>query len=291
MLRRSRLGLVAGWLLLGACHPGASVKTTDKETLGLAALAAADGALREGRTEEAARLYGDLAASHMDSVRAARGLQDATRTLEAEGPWRARYEAAARDRPSDALAWYLLGRTQVSEPERAKAAWNRAIELDPTLAWPVIGLAYLHASRGDLYAAVQEYKKGLERAPRSGVLHLSLASQYLDLRLFVDAERELDAARVLLPGDPEVEAGLAKLWAVSGEVDRALPVLEGLRREHPGMGDILPTLASLYLQQRQVEKASDTYGAALALGVRPDPGLAASIRAARIVERSSAPRQ
>jgi hypothetical protein len=62
-----------------------------------------------------------------------------------------------------------------------------------------------------------------------------------------------------------------------------LELLEQTRVADPSIGHIYPTLASLYLADRDPLAAEDAYRAGLGFGLPRDPDLASQIRAAKLV--------
>ena len=72
------------------------------------------------------------------------------------------YDAQLGERPDDAVAHYLRGR--LSAPDAALRDFQRAVAIDPDLAWGHHGLAWARAGLGDHRGAVQAEKAALARA-------------------------------------------------------------------------------------------------------------------------------
>ena len=109
----------------------------------------------------------------------------------------------------------------------------------------------------------------------------------MDLKLLIDAQRQLELADRLDPGDPEIRASLGKLDALLGRYDAAEALLEEVIAEDPDLADVYPTLSSLALRRRDLDRADALYRRGLDLGLDADEDLAAGIRAARIVEQAA----
>jgi tetratricopeptide (TPR) repeat protein len=259
---------------------------SDRDPAALSELLDAREADARGDPAAAIAAWEALTARHPDSWSAWRGLQDARRRVEDPAAWRAAYRAAAQAQPEDALGWYLLGRAEIEDSDAAARSLQTAQSLAPGQGWPSVALAWLHAREGDFLGAVETYETALERAPRSVVLHRHLGLQYLDLKLYVDAERHLEEARQLTPDDPEVLAWLGRARLGLRRHEEARELIEAARALEPRLPAIWPPLAELLLHERRAAEADEAYRRGLLLGNQPDTGLAARIRAARLVERS-----
>jgi Flp pilus assembly protein TadD len=157
--------------------------------------------------------------------------------------------------------------------------------LDKGNSWAVAGLAFLAYQQGDLFGAVQTYEEAISAAPHSAQLRLLLGNQYLELRLYVDAQRQLRTAKALAPDDLEILAALGKVQLALGEEQTALENLESVRRVEPRIAHIAPSLAALYLRRGNSQLAEKVYREGLALGLAPDAELAAEIEASLALAR------
>ncbi len=278
-MTRALLGvlvLVAASGCVRAAPVDSDVEPVSTEVLRAAVVAADDA--------DSTAPFAALLEVHPESFALRRAIQDHERARLEPAELIARYRAAAEASPDSGLAHYLLGRTLVAEPAAAEASFARAAELDPTNPWPVVGQAYLRASRGDLLGTIEVYEAGLERAPRSAMLRLFLGNQYLEWKLFIKAERELRYAHRLDPDDPEVWAALGKCLAMLSHEEQAMDLLLRAREARPEIAHIYPTLASLYLTRREVLAAEEAYRAGLSYGMPRDEGLSSQIRAAKLVQ-------
>lgn len=284
MLLRGRLRLVAlGALLLSACGPRAPLVDSDGDTAPVPDLYEGRALVQSARADLALRHYEAMISAHPDSWQAHRGLQDVLRSTLAPAAFHQRYVEPVTDASGDALAWYLRGRAEITDPAAALRGFTRAAELDPKAPWPRIGLAYLHWARGDLFSAVELYEAELKALPHSKALRLAAANQYIELRLLVQAQRHLEIALALAPEDPEVQAAMGKVQLGLGNADGALAFLERAVKTEPRLSDAWAQLGTLYLQLSRAEEADRAYREALRLGQPEDPELATAIRVALLM--------
>lgn len=138
-------------------------------------------------------------------------------------------DAAVAAHPDAAVFHALRGRARAAagEPtEAARAAFERALELDPASPVALVGLAELEAAAGSTQAAVALYDRAAAAQPGEAAAGLAAA------RLLIDAG-ETDAARTRLeelleqhPREAEAALALADLLADAGDLERALALAE-----------------------------------------------------------------
>ncbi len=289
MLRRRRVRLVAGLAALAALAGCGSTlgpeDNTDLETAPYSEILDAEGLIADGDPAGAETALTSLLEAHPGSLLAHRAQQDARRAQMEPGAYTRLYRTGTTERPGDSVAWYLYGRAQIEQPAEARAAFERALELDPTNAWAVAGLAYLRYSHGDLFGAVTVYEDGVSKAPRSAWMRLLVANQYLELKLYVHAQRHLEIAGHLDPENLEIQAARGKVLIALRQEDRALELLESVLAAEPRIVHIYPSLADLYLARSRVDEAQVLYRRGLESGLAADEGLAGRIRAALILQR------
>lgn len=210
---------------------------------------------------EAAQILADAPAGALAPELAearARGLEQwtAAQTLNADQPF----------------AWLNLGnlRLRQGRPDEARAAFERAIELDPqaTAAW--VNLAdLLRAERRD-DEGEHVLRRGLEANPRAAELHHALG---LLLVRRGDGDAALAELRAAAELDP-ASARHAYVYAValdsSGRRAEALAVLGTAAERHPGEPEILAALAALHREAGD-RAAALRFARALAEAVPEDP--------------------
>ena len=169
-----------------------------------------------------------------------------------------RIDSAVGANPEVAVLHELNGRVLSAAgkpPEKAREAFDRALELDPKHAKALIGLAALSAQAGDIDAALALYDRAADLDPKDP------ASALAATRLLVGAGRNADAQnrfRAVLsehPREADAALGLARIlaeqreykesldyarwadWLRSPEAEETLAWIEGLRAQRAEAGD------------------------------------------------------
>jgi tetratricopeptide (TPR) repeat protein len=146
-----------------------------------------------------------------------------------------RGEAAASEPPVELTAsaegWYAIGcELEEGDPEAARAAYARALELDPTLADAHVNLGCLEHEAGRLREAEAHYRAALALRPDD-------ATAAFDLGVALEDRGDLDAARVAYeaslaadPGCADAHYNLARLHDRLGDPAGAIRHLRAYRR-------------------------------------------------------------
>jgi tetratricopeptide (TPR) repeat protein len=121
--------------------------------------------------------------------------------------------------PRDDLAWTILGNAyeDVDQDDKARAAYDRALAINPRRHEAVGGLGVLHRKRGDDEAAMQAYRRAVAIEPRYAQAYSSMT--VVALRLHRDAQA-LDYATkgyALDKTDPAIAANLAVAYHYNGD--------------------------------------------------------------------------
>jgi predicted Zn-dependent protease len=117
--------------------------------------------------------------------------------------------------------------------ESAEAAWRRALREDPDNVEYLYGLGWTqHLSRQDSQARVT-FDLCVRKAPENSLGHKGLGSVAMSEGNAAEAEKHLQEALVLAPGDPAVLNGLALLRLRTERAAEALQIYERLRDAHP----------------------------------------------------------
>jgi tetratricopeptide (TPR) repeat protein len=121
--------------------------------------------------------------------------------------------------PRDDLAFTILGNAHedLNEDDQARAAYDRALGINPRRFQAIGGIGVLHRKRGDDDAAMQAYRRALAIEPGYAQAYSSMT--VVALRLDRDAEAleyakkgyELDTA------DPTTAANLAVAYHYNGD--------------------------------------------------------------------------
>ena len=166
------------------------------------------------------------------------------------------YAELARALPREAGILLNLGMAQsmAGRPREAIAPLERAAALQPSLhaAWLFLGSAYLETGRPAL--AVKPLVKAAETDPRSTRARQMLAEAYLSLQRYRDAEGQLEKILELDPNN-------ANAWYALGQSPerRAQRAFEALQQAAPG--SVYETLlaADVLASQGEYEQAAALY--------------------------------
>lgn len=138
---------------------------------------------------------------------------------------------AARTRELEAEDWYALGcDLERSEPERARQAYLRAVELDPTHAEAHIDLGCLFHEQGDLGEAEAHYRAAVALRPGDATAHFNLAVVLDDQRRESEARAGYESALAVDPACSEAHFNLARLCERAGDRAGAVRHLTAYRR-------------------------------------------------------------
>ena len=118
-------------------------------------------------------------------------------------------------------------------------------------------------SLGDLEGAVQEYQKAQETDPGSSLLHLNLASVFIQKNNLAQATKELKQSIEFAPEAVQPHALLALVYAAQDKSDLAaaeyILALENATKFEPENIDIYKGLGAIYLQQKKLKQAEGIF--------------------------------
>lgn len=158
----------------------------------------------------------------------------------------AEYEAAQRFNAERPESQANLGALNLArgKNDAARAAYEKALALDPTFAPAAISLADILRSGGDEAGAEAVLRKSLARNPDSGALAHALGLSLIRQKRLGEAMASLDQAARLAPDD----ARFAYVYGVAlhdaGAVQKGIETLARALSNHPFDRDILGALAS-----------------------------------------------
>ena len=117
---------------------------------------------------------------------------------------------------------------------RAKAAAERAIALDPSLADAHAALAFVdfYWSR-DIRSAEREFKMALSLAPNSATVHQWYATALMDQAKFSQALSEIEKAQQIDTASSSILADKGLILFQAGRTDEALALLRQLEQTNP----------------------------------------------------------
>lgn len=139
-------------------------------------------------------------------------------------------EAAPEPAARDAEGWFEHGvELEGTEPERARRAYLRAIELEPGHADALVNLGRLLHERGDVADAAERYRRALAVRPGHATAAYNLGVALEDLHRYEEA---IDAYRAALRVDDslaDAHYNLAGLYEQAGDRPAALRHLKTYR--------------------------------------------------------------
>ncbi len=119
--------------------------------------------------------------------------------------------------PDSKEAWNLLGLVyfdHMSEQEKAKECWEKALEIDPSYSPALNNLATYYAHIGEHIQSIKLLQKAISVNPHNAIFHLNLSDSYLLYRykvmkefgwslprVFHEAMKEAEIARELEPNN------------------------------------------------------------------------------------------
>ncbi len=241
---------VAGSIACGTAEPPADPPPPFQDLIqaqGLLRLGDPEGALALAET----RLDGETA------LWAHRVVQDSLLALGRDREVRERYLALSEANPDSAEFAYLAGRILLPDAEEARARFERAVDLDPGLAWGHIGLARLEVLRGDMFQAIVMHREQLDPRPRDPDLQMSLGFLCLDLQLLRDAQRAFAVALDLRPWDPRIQGGMGQTLGLLDREEESLVYLRRALELDPSRTDLMAAEAYVLFRAGHHEEAWD----------------------------------
>jgi len=154
---------------------------------------------------------------------------------------------------------------------QAKAAAQKAIELDGTLAEPHASLAFIaETHEWDWATAEQEYQRALELNPGDARAHHWYAGYLMYVGRFEEGIAEAKRARELDPLSLPINNALAGRLLVAGRVDEALEQLQKTLEMNAHFAPAHQTLGWVYLNKGKHEEAVREFQQALQLSGADD---------------------
>lgn len=158
------------------------------------------------------------------------------------------------------------------DKDGALRAFERAIEINPTLTVAFVEAGKIHFERGDFDLAEQRARDATELAPRSFDAQFLHGQALEALRRFAEAVRAYLRALAVRPNDLEANARLASTYLQLGEPREAQRFAIRAVRLDPQNGPARATLAAVYARLGQHDAAVDEFQQAAEL-MELTPGL------------------
>ena len=165
-------------------------------------------------------------------------------------------------RPNEghARAWMALGRfLESSKPESALVAYGEAGKLRPTDAAPHLGAAVILGRQAKYPDAEAEFKRALERDPRSSEALTGLVNVALQQKHYDEAEILLKQRLAADPNDAAAHAQLGRVLAAQDKYPEAAAELEAGLAASPDDLGAMRQLANIYAAAKQWDKAMPLY--------------------------------
>lgn len=150
-------------------------------------------------------------------------------------------------------AWFSLGQVlEESDHGEALAAYQKALELNPSNIEAAVGAGKMLEGQGDLAGAEKQYLTAAGLGDSSGMERL--VGLYIKLKRLPDAESWLRKYLVANPQNTPARVQLGRILAAEGKTQDAIALLAPINNSSPDPA-ISRELASLYLESKQYDAA------------------------------------
>jgi serine/threonine protein kinase/tetratricopeptide (TPR) repeat protein len=138
---------------------------------------------------------------------------------------------------------------------KARAAADRALQLDDTLAEAHTSSAFVYYSQWRWAEAEQEFRRAISLNPNYATTHHWFSVYLMTKRRFDEAQKEIKRAQELDPLSPIIGINVANLYLLTGDADSAVEQCKRLIELDPGFYGGPSQLGLAYLRQRRYEEA------------------------------------
>jgi len=134
-----------------------------------------------------------------------------------------RLERAVAVNPSNAHAWYMLGRVRLEEEraDEARNAFAKALKLQPNFEEARLGMGKAWMFDGQWKRGIAEFEKVLALNPKSVSAQEGIAAAALEARDLERAEKAALAAQAGNPASAEAARVLAEIAYIRGDYRKA----------------------------------------------------------------------
>jgi Tfp pilus assembly protein PilF/peroxiredoxin len=166
------------------------------------------------------------------------------------------FEQAAQGKPS-ASTLYRLGSLLVKtgQTEKAKAAYEQALSLQPDLSEASNDLGTLLAEGGDLPGAIEKFRTALAATPEYPDALNNLGYALLLTGQGAEARELYEKALKLQPDFPEALNNLGLILGRQGDLDRAEPYFRKALQARAGYGEAANNLALVLVNRGRTDDA------------------------------------
>lgn len=146
------------------------------------------------------------------------------------------WSAHLPDHSEDPRVWNDLGNAarEAGELAEARAAFERAVQLDPDYSRPRTNLGTLALAEGDLLEAELQLRAAVAAGPRNPVARANLGNVLLRAEAFEEAAEEYRRATALAPGRAAYHRGLGRALRLAGDAVAARAALQQALALDPG---------------------------------------------------------
>ena len=163
--------------------------------------------------------------------------------------------------PDSAPLWFAMGIAQFQDNknEDARRAFQKSLELNPTLWGSFAYLGMIEADSGQASQAIEHYKRALAIEDGSPVTHYLLAEAYVKLTPpnEPEAESHLKRAMALDPGLTQAHLSLGKLYARQQRLAEAADQLELVLKADPKLAEAYYQLGRVYVRQKRQKEGEE----------------------------------
>jgi len=161
----------------------------------------------------------------------------------------------------------------MQDAKAARAAFERALALDPVFFPAAAGLAALDMKEGDAAKARQRFTALLDKQPGNAQAMLALSEMATRQERADEALSWMEKAQRAQPHDARIANLLAGLLVRTGKSDRALAFAKTFSVEHPDESAALDTLAAVQIARGERDDAIATLSRLANAAADPAPAL------------------
>jgi TolB-like protein/lipopolysaccharide biosynthesis regulator YciM len=151
---------------------------------------------------------------------------------------------------------------------KAKAAVDRALQIDDSLAEAHTSLAAIYLRQWRWAEAEQEFRRAINLNPNYPTAHQWFSQYFRDRRQFDDALREIKRAQELDPLSPIISNNVATSYLLKNDINSALEQWQRIIELDPNFPQAHASTGFVYLRQRRYEEALAEFRKAVELSGR-----------------------
>lgn len=185
------------------------------------------------------------------------------------------YRAVEAAFPKEAQVPLLRGAAllQLGQPEAARKAFERALELSPGEFTVIKQLVDLDVKENQLDAAAKRVNAEIQKNPKQAELRLLAAEIDLAQDKREPAEAAMKQAEELAPDSPNAPLHLAEFYSKTGQNEKAQAKLNAVMAKDPKNTSALMLAAQIYNANKDYKGAAEAYEKVLKLDPRQSAAL------------------